>query len=94
MRRALCVGIDLYSFNALHGCVSDADRLADSLRRNEDGSPNFDIRRLTAPIGGKPDVVTRSALRASLDELLKHSADVALLVFPDTEAKTTLVAIS
>lgn len=81
MRRALCVGIDLYSFDALDGCVSDAERLAATLRRNQDGSPNFDPRELTAPIGGKPDVVTRSVLRAALDELLKHPADVGLFSF-------------
>src|SRR6266498_2209137 len=81
MRRALCVGIDFYSFGELHGCVSDAQRLAAVLRRNQDGSPNFDPRELTAPNGGKPDVVTRSSLRAALDELLKHPADMALFSF-------------
>jgi hypothetical protein len=81
MRRALCVGIDLYSFDALDGCVSDAERLAATLSRNQDDSPNFDLRELIAPIGGKSDVVTRSVLRAALDELLKHPADVALFSF-------------
>ena len=82
MRRALCVGIDFYSFGALHGCVSDAQRLAAMLQRHEDNSPNFDLRVLTAPNdGGKADALTRSVLRASIDELLKHPADVALFSF-------------
>ena len=81
MRRALCVGIDLYTFGELHGCVSDADRLAEILRRNEDKSPNFDARVLAAPNGGGHNVVTRSVLRAALDELFKHPADVALFSF-------------
>lgn len=81
MRRALCVGIDFYPFGELHGCVSDAERLAAVLRRHEDDTPNFDVRVLTAPIGGKPDLVTRSTLREAIDELLKHAADTALLSF-------------
>jgi uncharacterized caspase-like protein len=81
MRRALCVGIDAYSFGPLLGCVSDAQRLATLLRRNEDSSPNFDARELIAPNGGPLDVVTRSTLRGAIDELFKNPAEVALLSF-------------
>ena len=81
MRRALCVGIDFYQFGPLHGCVSDAQRLGAALRRHEDEAPNFDPRVMTAPNGGNDDVVTRSKLRAAIDELLKHPADVALFSF-------------
>jgi len=81
MRRALCVGIDFYGFGALHGCVSDAQRLAEVLRRHEDHSPNFDAHVLMAANGGKPDAVTRAILRAAVDDLFKHPADVALLSF-------------
>ena len=52
MRRALCVGIDFYPFGALRGCVSDAERMAALLATHENGSPNFDCRRLVAPDGG------------------------------------------
>jgi len=31
MRRALCVGVDLYAFGPLRGCVADAERLAGPL---------------------------------------------------------------
>jgi hypothetical protein len=81
MRRALCVGIDLYPFGSLDGCVSDAERLAAILQRNHDNSPNFDVRTLVAPNGGKADVVTRPVLREALDKLLRDPADMALFTF-------------
>jgi hypothetical protein len=81
MRRALCVGIDLYSFGALDACVSDAEHLATVLQRNQDNSPNFDVRKLTAPIGGKLDAVTRSVLLEAIDKLLRDPADMALFSF-------------
>ena len=81
MRRALCVGIDEYSFGPLQGCVSDADRLASMLTTHEDGSPNFECRKLTAPVGAGSDCVTRSSLREAIAELFRHEADVALLHF-------------
>lgn len=90
MRRALCVGIDHYPFGPLQGCVSDAERLAATLRRHESGAPNFDIRVLTAPDGGRVDVVTRSILRAAIDDLMKHPADVALFSFSGHGAENNL----
>lgn len=81
MRRALCVGIDLYPFDSLDACVSDAERLSAVLRRNQDNSPNFDTRALTAPIGGAADAITRSALLEALDKLLRDPADMALFSF-------------
>jgi hypothetical protein len=81
MRRALCVGIDLYPFGSLTGCVQDAERIAGVLATNEDGSPNFDCRILTAPLECKSDVVTRSVLREAIQQLFKDKADLALLHF-------------
>jgi len=81
MRRALCVGIDLYPFGSLTGCVSDAERMAGVLATNEDGSPNFDCRILTAPLEGTVDAVTRPVLRQAVEQLFKDQADVALLHF-------------
>lgn len=81
MRRALCVGIDLYRANALTGCVSDATRLSDLLRRHEDGSPNFSTKTLVAPDGGTMTAVTTAILRESFEELLRHPAEAALFSF-------------
>jgi hypothetical protein len=81
MRRALCVGIDEYSTGSLQGCVSDAERVAEVLAVNYDGSPNFDCRTLLAPVGGPPDLITRASLRESIEKLFQHKADVALLHF-------------
>lgn len=81
MRRALCVGIDEYASGALHGCVSDARRMDAVLKRHEDGSPNFDSRLLTAPIGSGANAVTRTVLREHLDRLFTDAADVALFHF-------------
>ncbi len=81
IRRALCIGIDNYGGSSLRGCVSDAERLGDILRRNEDKSPNFDVRLLTAPIGGGNNLVTRATVRVALDDLFNHPADMAFLSF-------------
>lgn len=81
MRRALCVGIDLYPFGALLGCVSDAERIAELLASHEDGSPNFECRTISAPQGGCHDVVTRPKLKQAIEQLFKDKAEVALLHF-------------
>ena len=81
MRRALCVGIDLYPFGALRGCVSDAERIAALLANHEDGVPNFECRTIVAPNGGGHDVVTRSKLKQAIEQLFKDKADIALLHF-------------
>lgn len=81
MRRALCVGIDEYSIGSLHGCVSDAERVAKILATNYDGSPNFACRTLVAPIGGSKNHITRSVLREAIETLFKDKIDAALLHF-------------
>jgi Caspase domain len=81
MRRALCVGIDQYSFGPLQGCVNDAKRVETVLKKHHNGSPNFDCRTATAPVGADNAIVTRSELRAHLDRLFKDPADVALFHF-------------
>lgn len=81
MRRALCVGIDEYEFGPLQGCVSDAERIEAVLQRNQDGTPNFECKRLTAPIGGGTEVVTRAILREALERLFRDPAEIALFHF-------------
>jgi uncharacterized caspase-like protein len=81
MRRALCVGIDRYAFGELRGCVSDAEKMANALATQKDGSPNFDCRLLTAPLAGRPDTITRAVLRQAITQLFKDKMDIALLHF-------------
>lgn len=81
MRRALCVGIDQYSFGSLTGCVNDALGMQAVLEKNHDGSPNFDCRVLTAPDGGANDQVTRASLREALQLFFRDPADIALFHF-------------
>ena len=81
MRRALCVGIDEYAVGSLQACADDANRVADILAKNHDGSPNFDCRCLTAPLGSSLTVITRTSLRKAIDELFRSKADIALLHF-------------
>ena len=81
MRGALCIGIDEYSVGSLEGCSNDANRVADILTRNHDGSPNFQCRRLIAPAGSALTIVTRATLRKAIDEFFQIRADVALLHF-------------
>ncbi|QDO87076.1 caspase family protein [Ornithinimicrobium ciconiae] len=79
-RRALVVGIDNYiSYNNLAGCVNDARALAPVLARNEDDSPNFEVRTLTAP--ATTGRVTRDELLEALDQLFAPGADMSLLYF-------------
>jgi hypothetical protein len=77
VRRALLVGIDDYASAPLAGCVNDANALAAVLGKHHDGSPNFDVKLLTAP----PDDITRAVLRRNIEQLLKEPADVALFYF-------------
>lgn len=77
MRRALIVGIDDYPFAPLAGCVNDAHAIRDLLAKNDDGSPNFDCKTLTAP----DESITRSLLRERLERLFADEADVALFYF-------------
>ena len=81
MRRALCLGIDFYPFGTLSGCVNDAERMNALLAKHADGSPNFDCRKIVAPIGSAPDGITRSKLKQAIELLFKDKADVALLYF-------------
>jgi hypothetical protein len=81
MRRALCVGVDAYPFGELRGCVADAERMAALLAKHEDGTPNFECRKMVARVGGAHDIVTRSKLKQAIEQLLKEKAEVALLHF-------------
>ncbi len=79
MRRALVIGVDGYvSLPALEGCTVDAHSVAEVLRRNADGTPNFDVRAIVA---GDGESATVAAIREAIEELFRDPADVALLYF-------------
>lgn len=77
MKKALVVGIDDYANSPLHGCVNDANTIANTLGTNGDGSPNFAIKLITSP----SEDVTRSALREYIEQLFFSESDMALLYF-------------
>jgi hypothetical protein len=74
---ALLVGIDDYPTSPLAGCVKDATRLEELLRRHADGSPNFECKKLIAP----NNQVTRPSLNQAIQDLFNRQAEVALLFF-------------
>ena len=77
MRRALIVGIDDYGQAPLTGCVNDANTVAEVLRIQGDGSPNFETQLVTSPSNN----LTRSALREKIDQLFATECDIALFYF-------------
>lgn len=79
MRRGLVVGLDAYSFGPLTGCVADATALQESLRTNEDGSPNWQLEVLLGD--GSSSDVTRQGLRRALAQLFANSRDHDLLFY-------------
>ena len=77
MRKALVIGIDNYPYDPLEGCVNDAVCVASLLKKNEDGSPNFDVRLITNP-SDRQDIPTTRRL---IDELFETHSDVALFYY-------------
>ncbi len=74
MRKALVVGINNYPQSPLTGCINDASAFANTISKNGDGSPNFDVRLET-------DVPTKSDLMTAIKELFAGDSDIALLYF-------------
>jgi len=77
MRKALVVGINDYASFPLNGCVNDANKIANVLSRNEDGSPNFAVKLITSP----GNSITRASLRSDIEDLFFGDCDVALFYF-------------
>ena len=77
MRKALVVGIDNYENSPLVGCEKDANRIADLLETNGDGSPNFEVMRL---ISDTEDVTTE-ILMGALEKLFQGEAETAIFYF-------------
>src|SRR5260370_9934112 len=77
MRKALIVGIDNYATAPLSGCVNDANKMEEVLKRHQDGSRNFDCKKLIAP----NQSITKATLRRHVEELFAYQTDVALFYF-------------
>ncbi len=77
MKRALVVGIDHYADNPLDGCINDAKNIHKLIKRNEDGSPNFDSLLLTS----ESETITRALLKEKIEALFKDEAEMAFLYF-------------
>ena len=74
MKKALVVGIDDYPQNPLYGCCNDAEAVAQILRSNADGSPNFSVML-------KKDVYSKACLRELIEECFSGDVDVALFYY-------------
>lgn len=74
MRRALVVGIDEYIKSPLHGCCNDARDVSRMLKKNEDGSPNFDVRT-------EFNVSEKGKLKGMIIDCFSTDADIALFYY-------------
>ena len=74
VKKALIVGIDEYPNAPLKGCINDANAVAELLRTNGDGSPNFDVSL-------KLNVKTKAEFLDLIEDLFSGDADASLLYF-------------
>lgn len=74
MRKALVIGINDYPENPLRGCINDANEIADVLRTNGDGTPNFSVKKYT-------NIDTKGELIELITELFHGNPDASLLYF-------------
>lgn len=75
MKKALVVGINDYPGTArLIGCVNDANKVAELLNNNADGSPNFDVMLCS-------DIKTKTALRSLILDVFKADDEISLFYF-------------
>src|SRR5437763_1223954 len=80
MRKALVVGINYYQHGSqLYGCVDDAHAVKSVLERNSDGTVNFGVKLLSG--SGLTQPVSRSELKAQIQELFKGDSEIALFYF-------------
>lgn len=77
MRKALVIGIDDYPSQPLNGCENDAVSVANTLEKNGDGSPNFDVKLITSDNGD----VSSEILLTALEELFQGEAETVLFYF-------------
>lgn len=74
MKKALIVGINDYPTCPLYACCNDADEMAKILEKNEDGSPNFFIKK-------EINVLTKSRLLKLINDCFSGDVDTALFYY-------------
>ena len=74
MNKALVVGIDQYTQCPLFGCCNDANKIEALLSRNEDGSPNFFVKK-------QLNVCTKGELKALIRDCFSGDDDTALFYY-------------
>lgn len=80
MKKALVIGINYYKHvSQLYGCVNDAYAVKGVLERNSDGSVNFALKLIVA--AGEDQEISRSELRAHIQDLFSGDGETALLYF-------------
>lgn len=78
MKKALFIGINDYkNIPPLEGCINDATRMATTLAKNGDDSPNFSNRVCTSD----RTVISRSLMQKATADLFKGDADTVLFYF-------------
>lgn len=78
MRKALVIGLDNYNFARLNGCVNDANKITRLLSRNEDGSKNFDVKKL---VDSENFGLRRAKLKLEIENLFEGDSEIALFYF-------------
>lgn len=73
MRKALAIGIDNYPSSPLSSCIQDATRFAQTIEKNGDGSPNFEVKVATD--------LSRAEVRAMTEQLFAGEPEMALFYF-------------
>ena len=80
MRKALVVGINHYPrANDLFGCVNDAKRIAQLLKRHGDNIVNFDVKDLYCE--NHTSLITNRCLKHELNQLFLSTCELALFYF-------------
>ena len=77
MKKALIVGINNYRPHALEGCEPDAKAISEVIKRNADGTKNFDVNLILS----SKTSVTRSLLNEEVESLFSGDPEIALLYF-------------
>lgn len=81
MKKALVVGINNYPQSPLSGCVNDSSAVAQLIRKNGDGSPNFDVLEIN-------DIQKKGELKTLVKELFSGENEIALFYFSGHGCKT------